>query len=449
MTETTTGSQRISPPRDADVIVVGAGIAGLTAADELASQGVDVVVLEASERVGGRMLAEPTRLGSAVDLGGQWIGAGHHRFAALAARFGTTTYPMQSPNRVQIADATGTVSPYALSSLLAGVALLGIDLASRVPGSLGSGERTVADLIARLPVERARRLLEVTLQVTCCADSSEMSAVALLGLIRHQRGLAGMMKTTGGAQDSLVVEGAGTLARRLADGLAARVYLNCPVTRIDHDDIGVTVRAATSTIRAGAVIVTAPPPQTRQITFDPALPQERIRLQHNTYMGAVYKAIAVYSEPFWRADRDAEMIMLDEPGGAVFDSSPPGGPGHLTLLIGGNDARRFGEIEPEARRLTLLDRLAAHLGERARRAADWHDKVWHHDPFVGGGYACLPRLGSDEGRFPIDHTPTGSIHWAGTETADEHAGYIEGAIASAHRVVTEITRRRKPVTRPT
>lgn len=157
------------------------------------------------------------------------------------------------------------------------------------------------------------------------------------------------------------------------------------------------------------MIVTVPPPVVGRISFSPALPQERMRLQRNTYMGAVYKALAVFDTPFWRDRTDAEMITLAEPGCAVFDSSPPDGPGHLTLLVGGTDARQIGELSVSERSDLLLGRLAPYLGEEVRRPVGWHDKVWHDDPFVEGGYAALPIMGTSEGFYAVEHAPIGDL----------------------------------------
>lgn len=427
-----------SPPQRAEVVVVGAGIAGLTAAEALHRQGIDVVVLEAADRVGGRLLTEITALGSAVDLGGQWIGKGHHRFEALAAELGATRFRMRSPKSPRMADDHGPIGPATPAMLTATAALLGVELAAHLPTRDTLNSTTVRQWQNRIPSARARRLLDVVVAATCCTDSDELSVTALLKLIRHQGGLMTMMKTTGGAQDSLLVEGAGSLADRLADRLGDRVHLNCPVTEITRDDHGVTVSTATGTVAAAKVVVTVPPPTAARISFRPALPESRIRLQHNTHMGSVYKGLAVYDTPFWRERSDAEMILLGQPGCAVFDSSPPDGPGHLTLLVGGGDARRVGDLTVEERSGLLLGQLEPHLGARVRRPAGWHDKAWHQDPFVDGGYAALPRIGTREGFYPVEHSPIGDVHWAGTETAAEHAGYIEGALESAYRVIAEV-----------
>lgn len=419
------------------VAVIGAGMAGLIAARQLHRKNIDVVVLESAARPGGRVLAETTVLGSRVDLGGQWIGHGHHRFEALAAELGTTVFAMRTPKRPAIVDGdanVGYANPAVLTAL-AGVAAL--EAMSRM-GIRPWKNRSVRWWLERVPNRRARRILDVLASVSTTADLDRSSMHAFLDMIRHEGGLTTMLATAGGAQDSLVAEGAGTLVERLAAELDGRIVYDSPVTALDRDDAGVTVHSATGTYRAGKVIVTVPPPMATRIQHRPALPGERIRLQDNMYMGSVYKAIAVYERPSWRERGDAEFISLAEPGLAVFDTSPPGGPGHLCVLIAGPEARSLDALDESSRRSTVLDALAAHLGSDVRAPRGWHEKSWHRDPHAGGGYAAMPVIGHPEGHLPVSAVPTGNIHWAGTETASEHAGYIEGAIESGERVAREV-----------
>ncbi|GAB35234.1 flavin monoamine oxidase family protein [Gordonia otitidis] len=436
--DVTAGSVHPPLPTSTQVVVVGAGFAGLTAACQLVQQGLDVVVLEAADRVGGRVMVETSALGSAVDVGGQWIGKGHHRFESLASQLGATRYKMRSPKRPLIVDDDGELAQLSSAMLAANAALIVLELASHLPTPDSRYTTTVQQWLARIPSARARRMLDVVLEVTCCTDSTELSVAGLLKLIRYQGGLATMMKSSGGAQDSLLVEGAGALANRMGKKLADRVVLGSAVTAVAHGTEGLTVTTSTGSVIAERVIVTVPPPSASHIDFGQLLPERRTRVHHNTFMGEVYKAVAVYETPFWRDHADAEIILLGETGFAVFDSSPPDGPGHLTILIGGPDARRVELLGRTERRDLLLGTLASHLGDDIRRPASWHEKFWRHAPFVGGGYASLPTLGTSDGFYPVAHEPVGGIHWAGTETATEHAGYIEGAIESGERAALEV-----------
>ena len=423
------------------VVVVGAGMAGLRTALDLHARGVDVLVLEAAPRVGGRVLTETTALGTHVDLGGQWIGHGHRRFTALAEECGARVYPMETPTLPKLADGRRTAGPANPTFLLAGAALAAWEGAVRFGGPRLGGDALVADRLRWVP-RRARRLLRVLLEISTTADLDRLSLRDFAAIVRVQEGLRTAMSTRGGAQDSLVADGAGTLAVRMAERLGERVRTDSAVLAIHRDDDGATVHTAAGRVRCRRVVVTAPPPIAAAIEHRPALPAERSRAERGTYMGSVYKALAVYERPFWRDRGHAEMIMFDDPGVGVFDSTPPSadgaGPGHLTLLVGGSDARTLDGLSTEERRDALLARLAHHLGDAVTTPASWHEKAWHQDEYVGGGYLALPDAIAGAMPVPLGHAPAGTVHWAGTETAREHAGYIEGALESGERAAAEV-----------
>ncbi|MGW5110971.1 flavin monoamine oxidase family protein [Nocardia sp. NPDC004123] len=426
------------PARTVTVAVIGAGIAGLIAARELHRRGIDVIVLESAARAGGRVMAETTVLGSRVDLGGQWIGHGHHRFEDLAAELGMTVFAMHTPEQPKIVDGDKTIGNFGASAATVNVVLLAWEIATRLGLPRAWTTRSVQSWLQRVPGRRARRLLEVLVSVSTTADLDRYSMHAFLEMVRFQGGLTAMLSTAGGAQESLVAEGAGTLAERLAADLDDRVVFNSAVTASHRDETGVTIHSASGTYRAAKVIVTVPPPMAALIEHAPPLPAARNRLQDTTYMGSVYKAIAVYDRPFWRENGHAESLILTDPGMAVFDTSTPGGPGHLCVLIAGPEARGLDDLTADARRALILGAIAAQLGSAVLTPRGWHEKSWHQDRYVGGGYLALPVIGHDEGYLPVSAEPVGNIHWAGSETAGEHAGYIEGAIESGERVARVI-----------
>ncbi|GAA1033310.1 MULTISPECIES: flavin monoamine oxidase family protein [Amycolatopsis] len=425
-----------SPALETTVAIVGAGMAGLVAARDLRRAGIDVVVLESAGRVGGRVLSETSALGSRLDLGGQWIGHGHHRFETLAKELGGTVFPMHTPKRPVVVDDAKPVPRSTMAA--ANLALAVWELRAKLGAPAKWEHTTVGQWIAKSPGRRSRRVLEALVAASSCADLDLLTMHAFASMIRHQGGLATMMATKGGAQDSLLTEGAGTLAERLAAELGTRVRTDCRVTAVRSAAEEVTVETLSGVVSAKKAIITAPPPTAARIAFHPPLPAARTRLAKNMYLGAVYKAIAVYDRPFWRERNEAELVVLDKPASVTFDTSPPGGPGHLCVLIGGSPARELDALAPDERRDLVLGPLAARLGPEVRSPASFHEKAWHLDDHAGGGYSALPKPGSRDGYFPIPADPVGHVHWAGTETAAEHAGYIEGAIESGQRVAREV-----------
>ncbi len=429
-----------SAPTTTTVAVVGAGLAGLTAARALHRAGVDVLVLEAADRSGGRAMSETTALGSRVDLGGQWIGHDHPRVAALADELGATRFRMHTTQRPTILDGARRVSLGAPSMMVTATVLLGLEALSHLHPPTRWDTTTVADWLARVPGRTPRRMLELAAMTSWCADLDRLSVQAMLTLIRLQGGLRNMMSTTGGAQESLLVEGIGTLVDGLAAELGDRVRLGHRVTSIVEDTDGITLTTTADAINATEVVVTVPPPLLDRIDFQPSLPPARSAIAARTYMGSVYKAIAVFPTPFWR-DRteNTEIMVLDAPGIAVFDTSPPDGPGHLCMLVGGPPARTLDNLDPSSRRETILGPLVSRLGTEILEPVSWHEKAWHLDDNVGGGYTALPEPGTTtDSNTPMTFTPIGHIHWAGTETATDHPGYLDGAIESGNRVAHEI-----------
>ncbi|MFB7102824.1 flavin monoamine oxidase family protein [Streptomyces hydrogenans] len=426
---------------DTTVAVVGAGMSGLVAARELRREGIDALVLESADRPGGRMMAETSVLGSRLDLGGQWVGHGHHRFAALAAELGAELFPMRTPKRPGFVDGPRRLPAMSPTALAANAVLLGWELRARRAAPEKWAAQTVDSRLRRVPGRHVRRLLEVLVSVTTTADLDRYSMHAFIEAVRHQGGLAAMLSTSGGAQESLITEGAGTLTERLAADLGERVLTGRRVTSIHRDDDGVTLRTTAGAVRAVRAIITVPPPMSARIAYDPPLPPSRTAVEQHTYMGSVYKAIAVYERPFWRQGKaHAEFMLLAHPGGAVFDTTPPGGPGHLCVLVAGAEARELDGMDVAGRRRALLGQLVPHIGPQALAPAGWHEKSWHLDEHVGGGYAALAIPGTTDGYLPMPSEPVGALHWGGTETANEHAGYIEGAIESGERVAREVLR---------
>lgn len=412
------------------VVVIGAGFAGLAAARELRRKNVDVTVLEAADRVGGRAQTTRSAVGSAVDLGGMWIGPDHARMAELAIGHGVSTFATPTRGKQMFLDGGRVTRPF-LTTLVARAALLRLST-----GAPEDDHTTIADWLTKVPHRKARALLEVVVAEALAADVDQVSLHAFTMAVQASGGLRSMLGVKGGAQESLLTGGAGALAERIAANLD--IHLGRPATAITRTTEHVVVDTPRGHIRADHAIVAVPPPVAADIRHTPPLPTDRAALERSTVMGTVYKAVAVYDTPFWRATgRSGEVIAINSLVPTIFDVSPPNGPGHLAVLVPGHRARTLAAMTPEERRNTVLDTAARALGSSAHHPVDWHEKAWQEDLHVRGGYSALPRVGA-LAAWTAPPTPAGRVHWAGTETARTWTGYLEGAVESGLRAAREV-----------
>ncbi len=449
--------------RRMDVAILGAGFAGLSAADVLSAAGHAVTVIEARDRVGGRVCTQTLDDGTVLDVGGQWLGPTHDRMYALARRFGAEVYPMHTAgsNLLRLQKRTRRYSghvplrlaPWTLGNL--GWVLLRLHrLAQQVPldapwtapQAEAWDQRTLGDWVrSNLPDRNARRMIEVGIEAVFAAHPDEISLLHALFYMRSGRSFDFLTKDQGGAQQDRVTGGVQALAEGLARDLESRggaVLLGEPATAVTQTEDGVMVlgRDNRELARADRLIVALPPPLVAALQWTPSLSARRAELLTSTPMGRVIKCIAVYDEPFWRGMGLSGQTVCDEgPINATFDASGPSGtPGILLGFLEGHAARELGAQSLEARRKAALGCFARMFGERASRPRAYVDKVWADEPWSGGCYAAVFPPGVWTRAGSTIRVTEGRVHWAGTETATVWNGYIEGAVLSGERAAREV-----------
>ncbi len=443
---------------DADVVVVGAGLAGLSAATDLQRAGLQVVVVEARDRVGGRTLNHDLGDGQVVEVGGQWTGPGQIRIMELAHALGVATHPTYDTGykvlhlagkRVIYAGGIPRVSPAGLAD--AGRAAFALDrLARRVPpeapwrapDAVRLDTQTFAAWARRNTVTRLGRMaVELFTEGVLACEPGEVSLLHILFYLRCAGGFRRLTDVAGGAQQDRFVGGSQLISHRLAARLGeGAVRLGAPVRRITHGSDQVAVHASGLTVRARRAVVAIPPALAGRICYDPPLPGDRDQLTQATPMGSVIKCLAVYDEPFWRAAGYTGQASADDGAARVtFDNCPPGGsPGILLGFVEGAQARRLARADPADRRREVLSCLARLHGPRALRPRDYIEQDWTAEEWTRGCYGAHFPPGVWTQFGPALRRNIGPLHWAGTETATAWSGYMEGAVQSGQRAAAEI-----------
>lgn len=185
-------------PITTTVAIVGAGMAGLSSARTLHRRGVDVVVVEGAHRVGGRIEREKTLLGSWVDVGGQWIGHGHHRLEALAEELGATCYKAYTKNSPIVVESARRVSLYAPSMISSILLVIFLEILCWIGSPQLWNTMSTESFLQWIPLTTSRKLMSLLLLLVSCADLKDFSAHAAVSLLRYQGGFIGMLTTSGG-----------------------------------------------------------------------------------------------------------------------------------------------------------------------------------------------------------------------------------------------------------
>jgi monoamine oxidase len=445
--------------RSADVCVVGAGYAGLTAARRLNQGGSSVVVLEARDRVGGRVHSMRTASGATVDMGGTFVGPRQDRLHALIKEMGATTFKTNLEGKSLLAsygktrryDATKTprLNPLGLASF--GQAYLRLDaMAKKVPldapwnakGADALDAETVASWLTRVnvPTKTARDLLTATFRALFASELNEVSLLHALLLINSGGGLTNFMQVHDGYQDQQVDGGMQTMANRMAADLGTDLELNAPVRAITQSDASVTVVADGVTVTAPKVVIALPPGVAGHIAYDPVLPPEHALLFHMMPGGTEVKTVAIYDEPFWRNDGlCGASAAMDDIAEVTLDTTQPGESyGQLASYAAGAKARALWRMPEAERRGAILQIFATRFGPKAAKPVEVVDANWAAEPWTRGCSMARMGPGVITNFYKCIREPHGHIHWAGTETATTSHGAIDGAVRSGERAAQEI-----------
>jgi monoamine oxidase len=411
-------------------------------------------VLEARERVGGKMHTVSIE-GCDVDLGAHWVGPTQSRMLALAHELGIEVEKQYLDGRhlLKLGDErhefTGLIpltSVFGAAETVLGVArielrrrLVRTEDPWRSRGAARLDSYTLAHWMRGARSDAARAMWTLTARTVFGAEPSELSFLYFLWYAQCAGGVMQLTDFEGGAQDAHLRGGTQQVCDRIAEELGEAVSLESPVTAVKHGPDGVSLRVGRRRIRAGAAIVAVSPAVAARIDFEPGLPS-REALGQRMPMGAYMKGVAVYDRAWWRERGLSGLAFADRgPVQMTVDASPPGGrPGVLVGFVTGAPARAVARLEGDARRTAVLDAMAAIVGPEAASPAAYRDLNWLEERWSRGGPVGLMGPGTLTGLGPVLTQPVGAVHWAGTDTATEWNGYMEGAIQAGERAAAEL-----------
>jgi monoamine oxidase len=447
--------------RDVDVAIVGAGLSGLGAARRLHERGVPFAVLEARDEVGGRTLATSIGDGKIVELGGEYAGPRDTRSIQLARELGIALYPTYNDG-LNISEVRGRIGRYkgffGPSMGLAALADLGqalgrfnllskrlhADQWGQARGAERLDDENIGTWMRRNLVTRdGQEIFKIIIRGVWGAEPAEVSLLHALAFIGITAGgsLDYMARTAKGAQDSRFIGGSQELSKGLAARFPESVVLGSPTRRIEQRKDSVRIVGDRHEVTARRVIVAMAPNMAHRLVYEPVLPPYRDHLTQRLGQGAVTKVMPIYDEPFWRRDGLTGQSMSTS--GLVqvtYDNSPPdGSPGILMGVVMGARALELSRMPEKVRRGVVLGELGRLFGPRALHPIGYVEKDWAADEWARGCYHCYASPGV---LVPLERdlrAPIGRIHWAGTETAVENFGGMNGALEAGYRAADEVT----------
>ncbi|XP_024435777.1 amine oxidase [flavin-containing] B [Desmodus rotundus] len=448
--------------RKCDVVVVGGGISGMAAAKFLHDSGLNVVVLEARDRVGGRTYTIRNEMVKYVDLGGSYVGPTQNRILRLAKELGLETYKVNEVEylihhvkgksykfRGPFPPVWNPITYLDHNNLWRTMDIMGQEIPSDAPWKAPLAEEwdhmTMKELLDKICwTESAKKLATLFVNLCVTAETHEVSALWFLWYVKQCGGTTRIISTTNGGQERKFVGGSGQVSERILDLLGDRVKLERPVTHIDQTGENVLVETLNHEVYEAKYVISAIPPALgMKIHFSPPLPMMRNQLITRVPLGSVIKCIVYYKEPFWRKkDYCGTMIIEGEEAPVAYtldDTKPDGNYPSIIGFILAHKARKLAHLSKEERLNILCELYAKVLGsQEALQPVHYEEKNWCEDQYSGGCYTTYfpPGILTQYGR--VLRQPVGRIYFAGTETAMHWSGYMEGAVEAGERAAREI-----------
>ncbi|OWF47168.1 amine oxidase [flavin-containing] A-like [Mizuhopecten yessoensis] len=444
---------------DVDVVVIGAGLSGLYAAKILEENGLTVSVVEARERVGGRTCTVRGSSNGYTDVGAGYIGPTQDIVKNLATELGLELCDVYNEGNVVMnyksiwATFHGIIPPYwnpfkllDLNNIIRTVDAMAKQVPRNAPWMAQKAAEwdrmTVKEFIDRTCWTNAARDILVFVRSVLTSEPHEVSFLFFLWFIHSGGGLMRLASVKDGAQEQKVVGGTQQLSEGMVKNLKGTVHLSSPVVSVDQTRDKVLVKDSNGHQYQGKYVVsTVPQALLNRISFCPSLPDLKLQLIQRMPMGSIIKTFMFYDTPFWREKKFSGSITSDF-GPVTYcldDTKPDGSHPCIMGFVLADQARNLVEMSVTERKTTLCQYYAkAFKMDRFMQPTDYIEKNWMEDEFSGGCYLGVmpPGVLTKYGRML--RKPIGRVHFAGTETATEWIGYMDGALQSGDRAAHEI-----------
>lgn len=439
-----------------DVVVVGAGATGLTAAWRLQQAGLHVVVLEARDRVGGRLRTD-TVDDALFEMGGQWVAPEQTALAALVDELGLRTFARYRDGDALFLDREGTAhrftdqvplppaSATAVEQLTKALDALAAEMDPDRPWDLPDAEhldRTTFRAWLESQTDDAQAAETVALYLGPAMLTKPAHAFSALQAVLMAAS-AGSFSTLVDADvilDRRVEGGLARVPQELARRLGDRLLLGRDVERVEWSPDGVTVHVGAEAHRARRLVLALPPTHVRRIRFSPELPAAHRAAREHQSFGQVLKVQARYAAPFWReAGLSGTGFGPYELVHEVYDNTPEGDArGVLVGFVSDVQVDALDRLPAEERRRRVLASLAAYVGERALEPLQYVESDWQHQELTGGAYGTSFDVGGLTRWGPVLREPLGPVRFGSSDVAGLGFQHVDGAVRVGTRLAQEL-----------
>jgi putrescine oxidase len=453
-----------------DVVVVGAGVTGLTAARRLRDAGLSVRVLEARDRVGGRLLTDDVD-GVRLEVGGQWVSPDQTALLAVLDELDLATYPRHREGESVYLGRDGVRRTFTGDAFpvpartAAEVERLTAELDRLAAGMdpLRPWEHPDADELDRVTfaewLERrtddAEARDNIALYVGPAMLTKPTHAFSALTAVLMAASAGGFSNLVDAdfILDRRVVGGLHEVPLRLAERLGDDVRLAAPVTAIDWDDGGVTVTADGTCVRAAHAVLAVPPTLVGRIAFTPPLPAGHQQMRQQQSFGQVIKLHVTYETPFWRdaglsGTAFSPYALVHEAYDNTNEDVPGETRGTLVGFVSDERADELLALEPDERRRRVLASLRDYYGEQALHPVGYYESPWMHDEWTAGAYATSFATGSLTRFGPLTREGVGPMLFASSDVAGLGFQHVDGGIRMGEAVAQRILAAAPSAVRP-